>query len=76
MMDRRFGSKAYRYFEFVVVQPVTLLMAIVVTAALAHLVVNIAHENAMQLLALSVAFLSLGIVYWLVRDQDRREQRD
>ncbi|OYW08218.1 MAG: protein PsiE, partial [Acidiphilium sp. 37-67-22] len=37
---------------------------------------DLAHENALQLLALSVAFLSLGIVYWLVRDQDRREQRD
>jgi uncharacterized membrane protein (DUF373 family) len=145
-MDRRFGSRAYQYFEFIVVQAVTLLMAIVVTAALAHLVVNIAHdilattfdptnaavfqsvfggiftvvialefkrsilvtserdegpvrvrvviligmlaivrkliimdlahENALQLLALSVAFLSLGIVYWLVRDQDRRELKD
>ncbi len=136
-MDRRFGSWAYQYFEFVVVQAVTLLMAIVVN--IAHdilattfdptnaavfqsvfggiftvvialefkrsilvtserdegplrvrvviligmlaivrklIIMDLAHENALQLLALSVAFLSLGIVYWLVRDQDRRELKD
>ena len=35
---------------------------------------DISPGDAPQLLALAVATLSLGGVYWLVRDQDRRER--
>ena len=37
------------------------------------IILDIAPGDAPQLLALAVATLSLGGVYWLVRDQDRRE---
>src|SRR3954449_866146 len=38
------------------------------------IILDISPSDAPQLLALAVATLSLGGVYWLVRDQDRREQ--
>jgi uncharacterized membrane protein (DUF373 family) len=38
------------------------------------IILDISPSDAPQLLALAVAILSLGGVYWLVRDQDRREQ--
>ena len=38
------------------------------------IILDIAPGDAPQLLALAVATLSLGGVYWLVRDQHRREQ--
>ena len=38
------------------------------------IILDIAPGYAPQLLALAVATLSLGGVYWLVRDQDRRER--
>ncbi|MCW8306365.1 phosphate-starvation-inducible PsiE family protein [Acidiphilium sp. PA] len=142
-MKHGIESKAYHYFEIVVVQVLTLLMAVVVVAALLHLILNILHDifftsfdptnpaifqavfgaiftvvialefkrsilvtseraeglvrvrvviligmlaivrkliildlgkgQSETLFALSAAFLSLGAVYWLVRDQDRRD---
>jgi uncharacterized membrane protein (DUF373 family) len=38
------------------------------------IILDISPDDAPQLLALAVATLSLGGVYWLVRDQDRRER--
>jgi uncharacterized membrane protein (DUF373 family) len=38
------------------------------------IILDISPGDAPQLLALAVATLSLGGVYWLVRDQDKREQ--
>ena len=38
------------------------------------IILDISTGDAPQLFALAVATLSLGGVYWLVRDQDRREQ--
>ena len=38
------------------------------------IILDISPGDAPQLLALAVATLSLGGVYWLVRDQERREQ--
>jgi uncharacterized membrane protein (DUF373 family) len=38
------------------------------------IILDISPSDAPQLLALAVATLSLGGVYWLVRDQERREQ--
>lgn len=145
-MRKGFETRVYHYFEIVVVQILTLLMAVVVTAALLHLIFNIGHEilftsfdptdpaifqsvfgaiftvvialefkrsilvtseraeglvrvrvviligmlaivrkliildlgrgEAASLFALSAAFLSLGVVYWLVRDQDRRDHSE
>jgi uncharacterized membrane protein (DUF373 family) len=145
-MREGFETRVYHYFEIIVVQVLTLLMAVVVTAALLHLIANILHDifytsfdptnpaifqsvfgaiftvvialefkrsilvtseraeglvrvrvviligmlaivrkliildlgkgQSETLFALSAAFLSLGAVYWLVRDQDRRDQAD
>jgi len=38
------------------------------------IILDISPGDAPQLLALAVATLSLGGVYWLIRDQDRRER--
>jgi len=38
------------------------------------LILDLASTDAAQLFALSAAILALGGVYWLVRDQDRRER--
>ncbi|GBR76478.1 phosphate-starvation-inducible PsiE family protein [Acidiphilium acidophilum] len=145
-MREGFETRVYHYFEIIVVQVLTLLMAVVVTAALLHLIANILHDifytsfdptnpaifqsvfgaiftvvialefkrsilvtseraeglvrvrvviligmlaivrkliildlgkgQSETLFALSAAFLSLGVVYWLVRDQDRRDQAE
>jgi uncharacterized membrane protein (DUF373 family) len=40
------------------------------------IILDIASTDALQLFGLAAAILSLGAVFWLVRDQDRREQRD
>jgi uncharacterized membrane protein (DUF373 family) len=37
------------------------------------IILDVATTDALQLIALAAAILSLGGVYWLVRDQDRRE---
>ena len=37
------------------------------------IILDLETTTASQLLALAAAILSLGAVYWLVRDQDRRE---
>ena len=38
------------------------------------IIVDLKETEAMHLFALSAAILALGGVYWLVRDQDRRQQ--
>jgi len=143
-MREGFETRVYHYFEIIVVQVLTMLMAVVVIAALLHLILNILRDilftsfdptnpaifqsvfgaiftvvialefkrsilvtseraeglvrvrvviligmlaivrkliildlgkgQSETLFALSAAFLSLGAVYWLVRDQDRRDQ--
>jgi uncharacterized membrane protein (DUF373 family) len=37
------------------------------------IILDLETTTASQLLSLAAAILSLGAVYWLVRDQDRRE---
>ena len=38
------------------------------------IILDLATTDAQHLLALAAAILALGAVYWLVRDQDRRER--
>jgi len=38
------------------------------------IILDLSTTPAEQLFALAAAILSLGVVYWLVRDQDRRER--
>jgi uncharacterized membrane protein (DUF373 family) len=37
------------------------------------IILDLSMANALQLLGLAAAILSLGAVYWLAREQDRRE---
>lgn len=38
------------------------------------IIMDLGQGESIQLFALSAAFLALGIVYWLVRDQERRDE--
>jgi predicted GTPase len=38
------------------------------------MIIDLSEAEAQQVFALAAAILSLGAVYWLVREQDRREQ--
>jgi uncharacterized membrane protein (DUF373 family) len=38
------------------------------------IILDLATTDSMQLFALAAAILALGVVYWLVRDQDRRDR--
>lgn len=38
------------------------------------IILDLKTTDALQLLALAAAILALGIVYWLVRDQDRKQR--
>ena len=39
------------------------------------MIIDLTTTDAQQLFALAAAIVALGGVYWLVRDQDRRERR-
>jgi uncharacterized membrane protein (DUF373 family) len=62
---------AERRHGIVQVRTVILLALLAIVRKL--IIIDLASTEAMQLFALSAAILSLGAVYWLVRDQDRRE---
>jgi hypothetical protein len=38
------------------------------------MIIDLSATEANQLLALSAAIIALGGVFWLIRDQDRRER--
>jgi uncharacterized membrane protein (DUF373 family) len=38
------------------------------------MIIDLSAADATEVFALATAILALGLVYWLVRDQDRREQ--
>jgi uncharacterized membrane protein (DUF373 family) len=57
--------------ESVQVRAVILIALLAIVRKL--IILDISPGDAPQLLALAVATLSLGGVYWLVRDQERRE---
>jgi uncharacterized membrane protein (DUF373 family) len=63
---------AERRKSIVQVRTVILLAMIAIVRKL--IILDIAHTDALQLFALAAAILALGGVYWLVREQDRREQ--
>jgi uncharacterized membrane protein (DUF373 family) len=62
---------AERRHGIVQVRTVILLALLAIVRKL--IIIDLASTEALQLFALSAAILSLGAVYWLVRDQDRRE---
>jgi uncharacterized membrane protein (DUF373 family) len=63
---------AERRNSVVQVRAVVLIALLAVVRKL--IIVDLKETEAMQLFALSAAILALGGVYWLVRDQDRRQQ--
>jgi uncharacterized membrane protein (DUF373 family) len=63
---------AERRQSIVQVRTVILLALLAIVRKL--IILDLATTNSMQLFALAAAILSLGVVYWLVRDQDRRER--
>lgn len=63
LVERRFG----------VVQVRAVVMIAMLAVVRKFIILDLQEVEAMKLLALGAAMLSLGIVYWLVRDQDRRE---
>ena len=63
---------AERKSSIVQVRTVVLIALLAVLRKL--MILDLTHVNATQLLALAATVLALGGVYWLVRDQDRRER--
>lgn len=61
---------AERWNSVVQVRTVILIALLAIVRKL--LILDLASSDALQLFALVAAVLALGIVYWLVRDQDRR----
>jgi uncharacterized membrane protein (DUF373 family) len=62
---------AERRRSIVQVRTVILLAMLAILRKL--IILDLQHTEALQIFALAAAILALGSVYWLVRDQDRRE---
>ena len=63
---------AERRQSIVQVRTVILLALLAIVRKL--IILDLATTDSMQLFALAAAILALGVVYWLIRDQDRRER--
>ncbi|TQF77536.1 protein PsiE [Elioraea sp. Yellowstone] len=63
---------AERRFGVVQVRVVVLIAMLAIVRKL--IILDLAKTEAATVLALAAAILALGVVYWLVRDQDRRDQ--
>jgi uncharacterized membrane protein (DUF373 family) len=64
---------AERQQSIVQVRTVILIALLAVVRKL--IIIDLSNTDGSQLLALAATILALGGVYWLVRDQDRRERR-
>jgi uncharacterized membrane protein (DUF373 family) len=65
---------AERRQSIVQVRTVILLALLAIVRKL--IILDLATTDSMQLFALAAAILALGVVYWLIRDQDRRERAE
>jgi len=65
---------AERQQSIVQVRTVILLALLAIVRKL--IILDLATTEAMQLFALAAAILALGVVYWLIRDQDRHERAE
>ncbi|WP_297858368.1 phosphate-starvation-inducible PsiE family protein [Elioraea sp.] len=63
VVKRRFG----------IVQVRAVVMIAMLAVVRKFIILDLGQTEAMKVLALGAAMLALGVVYWLVRDQDRRE---
>ena len=57
-----------------VVQARAVILIAILAIVRKVIILDLATTSALQLFALAAAILSLGAVFWLVRDQDRRDQ--
>jgi len=57
-----------------IVQVRTVLLIALLAIVRKLMIIDLSEAEAQQVLALAAAILALGAVYWLVREQDRREQ--
>ncbi len=65
---------AERQRSIVQVRTVILLALLAIVRKL--IILDLATTQAIQLFALAAAILALGVVYWLIRDQDRHERAE
>ncbi|WP_135468553.1 phosphate-starvation-inducible PsiE family protein [Crenalkalicoccus roseus] len=63
VVERRFG----------IVQVRVVVMIAMLAVVRKFIILDLGQTEALKVLALGAAMLALGVVYWLVRDQDRRE---
>jgi uncharacterized membrane protein (DUF373 family) len=59
-----------------IVQVRTVILIALLAIVRKLMIIDLSDTDAQQVLALAAAILALGAVYWLVRDQDRREQAE
>jgi uncharacterized membrane protein (DUF373 family) len=64
---------AERHDSIVQVRTVVLIALLAIVRKL--LIIDLSTTDAMQVFALAATILTLGAVYWLVRDQDERRQQ-
>jgi uncharacterized membrane protein (DUF373 family) len=57
-----------------IVQVRTVILIAILAIVRKLLILDLSKTEALQLFALAAAILALGIVFWLVRHQDRRER--
>ena len=57
-----------------IVQVRTVLLIALLAIVRKLMIIDLSTAEAQQVFALAAAILALGAVYWLVREQDRREQ--
>jgi uncharacterized membrane protein (DUF373 family) len=57
-----------------IVQVRTVLLIALLAIVRKLMIIDLSEAEAQQVFALATAILSLGAVYWFVREQDRREQ--
>jgi uncharacterized membrane protein (DUF373 family) len=57
-----------------IVQVRTVLLIALLAIVRKLMIIDLSEAEAQQVFALAAAILALGAVYWLVREQDRREQ--
>jgi uncharacterized membrane protein (DUF373 family) len=55
-----------------IVQVRSVLLIALLAVVRKLIILDLAHTEWVQLLALAAAIMALGCAYWLVRDQDRR----
>ena len=56
-----------------IVQVRTVMLIAILALVRKFIVIDAAHAEPMTILGLAAAVLALGAVYWLIREQDRRE---